>query len=84
MSHKVHPKIFRVKETNDWLSRGFYEKNFKRLLKEDFVIRSFLDKKLKQTKINNTKIRTAVNEIDIINNVVEKDDNVYIINFNII
>ena len=51
MSHKVHPKIFRVRETNDWLSRGFYEKNFKRLLKEDFVIRSFLDKKLKDLSV---------------------------------
>ena len=45
-------------------------------------INNVIKEELKQTKINNTKIRTAVNEIDIINNVVEKDDNVYIINFN--
>ena len=32
MSHKVHPKIFRIKETTDWLSRGFYDRNFKKLL----------------------------------------------------
>lgn len=45
-------------------------------------INNVVKEELKQTKINNTKIRNAVNEIDIINNVVEKDDNVYIINFN--
>ena len=45
-------------------------------------INNVVKEELKQTKINNTKIRNAVNEIDIINNVIEKDDNVYIINFN--
>lgn len=45
-------------------------------------INNIIKEELKQTKINNTKIRNAVNEIDIINNIVEKDDNVYIINFN--
>lgn len=45
-------------------------------------INNVIKEELKQTKINNTKIRNAINEIDIINNVIEKDDNVYIINFN--
>lgn len=45
-------------------------------------INNVIKEEFKQTKINNTKIRNAVNEIDIINNIVEKDDNVYIINFN--
>ena len=45
-------------------------------------INNVIKEELKQTKINNTKIRNAINEIDIINNVVEEDDNVYIINFN--
>ncbi len=62
MSHKVHPKIFRVKETNDWLSRGFYEKNFKRLLKEDFVIRNFLDRKLKDLSVERIEINRLPNK----------------------
>lgn len=66
MSHKVHPKIFRVRETNDWLSRGFYEKNFKRLLKEDFVIRSFLDKKLKDLSVEKVEINRLPNKTSII------------------
>ena len=66
MSHKVHPKIFRVRETNDWLSRGFYEKNFKRLLKEDFVIRSFLDKKLKDLSVEKIEINRLPNKTGVV------------------
>lgn len=66
MSHKVHPKIFRVKETNDWLSRGFYEKNFKRLLKEDFVIRKFLDKKLKDLSVERIEINRLPNKTGVV------------------
>ncbi|HOI60056.1 MAG TPA: 30S ribosomal protein S3 [Candidatus Pacearchaeota archaeon] len=66
MSHKVHPKIFRVKETNDWLSRGFYGKNFKRLLKEDFVIRAFLDRKLKDLSVERIEINRLPNKTGIV------------------
>ena len=45
MSHKVHPKIFRIQETGDWESRGFYEKNFSSYLEEDYKIREFLEEK---------------------------------------
>ena len=43
---KVHPKAFRIKETTDWESRGFYKKDFGKLLAEDFAIREFLKKKI--------------------------------------
>ncbi len=46
MSHKTHPKILRIAETKDWLSRGFYEKSFAKYLEEDFKIRKFLKDKL--------------------------------------
>jgi len=46
MSHKVHPKIFRIKSAEDWLSRGIYQKKFPQYLEEDFRIREFLEKKL--------------------------------------
>jgi len=62
----VHPKIFRVKETNDWLSRGFYGKNFKRLLKEDFVIRAFLDRKLKDLSVERIEINRLPNKTGIV------------------
>ena len=47
MSHKVHPKIYRIKGVEDWLARGFYKKEFPRLLEEDLEIRKFLEEKLK-------------------------------------
>jgi len=66
MSHKVHPKIFRIRETNDWLSRGFYEKNFKRLLKEDYIIRKFLDKKLKDLSVEKIEINRLPNKTGVV------------------
>ena len=46
MVHKVHQKIYRIKEMGDWLSRGFYGKNFPRYLEEDFKIRELLKNKI--------------------------------------
>ena len=46
MGHKVSQRILRIKEINDWSSRGFYEKRFPQYLKEDFNIRNFLEKRL--------------------------------------
>lgn len=46
MSHKVNPKSFKIREMKDWLSRGFYTKNFPTYLEEDFIIRKFIVKKL--------------------------------------
>ena len=66
MSHKAHPKIFRVKETKDWLSRGFYERNFKRILQEDFVIRTFLNLKLKDLSVDKIEINRLPNKISAI------------------
>lgn len=56
MAHKVHPKIFRIKETADWNSRWFNRKNFPRELEEDFKIREFLDKKLKEAAFESAEI----------------------------
>lgn len=47
MSHKVHPKIYRIRGLEDWLTRGFYKKDFPRLLEEDLAIREFLERELK-------------------------------------
>lgn len=56
MAHKVHPKAFRIKEISDWYSRGFYEKDFPRILEEDFRIREFLHKKLTKIGISEIEI----------------------------
>lgn len=41
MSHKVHPKAFRIKDIADWQARGFYGKKIAPKLREDFEIREF-------------------------------------------
>lgn len=69
MSHKVHPKIYRVEETKDWCSRGFYGKRFTQYLEEDFKIREFLKKKLpSNTLIEIIEIERSGNKLNIIIN----------------
>lgn len=66
MAHKVHPKIFRVKDITDWDSRGFYEKNFSNKIKEDFEIRKFLNEKLPRGVIEKIVIEKFPSKINII------------------
>lgn len=66
MSHKVHPKILRITETKDWLSRGFYKKKPSRYLEEDFKIRKFLEKELERASIENIEIERGETLVKII------------------
>lgn len=68
MAHRVHPKIFRLKEIANWNSRGFYKKNFAKLLEEDFRIREFLKKRLKETGLQSIEIERSLGKINIIIN----------------
>ncbi len=65
MSHKVHPKAYRIKETADWNSRGFY-KNPAESLEEDFKIREFLTKKLKKAGVEKINIERFSNRLNIV------------------
>ncbi len=66
MSHKVHPKIFRIRETEDWESRGFYEKNFASYLEEDFKIRKFLDSKIGKFGVGRIEIERSPGKVNVI------------------
>lgn len=66
MSHKVHPKILRIKETKDWLSRGFYQKRFPRYLEEDFKIRKYLKKQLSQASVEDIEIERSQSALKVI------------------
>ena len=68
MSHKVHPKIFRIKETKDWLSRWVGKKLYAKTLEEDFRIREFLQKKLKDASLESVEIERFASRITIIIN----------------
>lgn len=56
MSHKVHPKAFRIRWMQDWESRGFYDKNDARFLKEEFALRRLLEKDLAHAGVDSIKI----------------------------
>lgn len=66
MSHKVHPKSFRIRYIADWNSRGFYGKKLGPSLEEDFKIREFLNKKLGKVGIEKIEIERFAGKVNII------------------
>lgn len=66
MSHRVHPKAFRLKEMKDWDSRGFYEKKGPKYLEEDFRIREFLEEQLKLAGIARIEIERFPGRVKIV------------------
>ena len=66
MSHRVHPKAFRIRGIEDWDSRGFYEKDFALTLKEDLKIREFLQKKIGKLGVTKIEIERFPAKINII------------------
>ena len=66
MSHKVHPKALRISEIADWGSRGFYKKSFPEFLREDFVVRSFLEKKLAVAGVEKIEIERFAGKLNVI------------------
>jgi small subunit ribosomal protein S3 len=66
MSHKVHPKSFRIKGTEDWNVRGFYGRKMPQYLEEDFLIVTFLRKKLAEASVANVQIEHSANKLNVI------------------
>jgi len=66
MAHKVHPKIFRIGTITDWSSRWLVKKNLHSFLEEDFRIRDFLEKKLKNSNVENIEIERFPGKINVI------------------
>lgn len=65
MSHKVHPRAFRLGYTTDWGSRWFNKKKYKEFLEQDYKLREFIMSKLKQTAIKEVEIIRSANLINI-------------------
>ncbi len=68
MSHKVHPKVFRLRDLADWNSRWLDKKNLPQYLEEDFRIREFLEKKLKDGILQNIEIERSPGKVNVIIN----------------
>lgn len=64
MGQKTHPIGFRLAVTKDWDSRWFANKNdFPKNVKEDYVIRTFLEKKLRYASVPRIFIERASGRI---------------------
>src|SRR3989344_3111699 len=68
MAHKVHPKIFRIAETADWLSCWFERAAYPEALREDYLIRSYITKKLKEASVESVEIERFAGKILVIIN----------------
>ncbi len=66
MSHRVHPKIYRIRGIEDWNARGFYGKKMARYLEQDFLIKEFLRKKLAEASVASIEIERSENKLNII------------------
>ncbi|HJN62021.1 MAG TPA: 30S ribosomal protein S3 [Candidatus Parcubacteria bacterium] len=68
MAHKVHPKSYRLKRSADWDSRWMSKKNLRNYLQEDFVIREFLNNRLKEAAVKSVEIERFPVKVNIIIN----------------
>ena len=67
MTHKVHPKAFRIKGMENFNVRGFYSKKMSQYLEEDFLIKDFLRNKFSEAMVSNIEIEhSADNKLNII------------------
>lgn len=65
MSHKVDPRIFRIRGIGDWLSRGYYKQTAKNV-EEDFRIRDYLNEKIGKLGVEKVEIERFPGRINII------------------
>jgi small subunit ribosomal protein S3 len=68
MSHRVHPKVYRLSGVDDWNSKWQTKKNLAEYLEEDFVIRDFLTKELKDCGVEKIDIEKSQDRVTVIIN----------------
>ncbi len=67
MSHKVHPRAFRLGYTANWKSLWFSsKKKYQEYLKQDYYLRKFIMAYLKQAGVKEIEIKRSVNLVNII------------------
>ena len=66
MSHSVHPYSFRLGIIRDWKSRWFNMKKYTKFLREDILIREWLEKKMRGMYVESIDIERAPNLLNII------------------
>jgi len=66
MGHKVNPKSFRLGLNITWLSKWYNLKDYADLVRDDVLIRRFLQKKLKEAGIDRIEIERSPTQMSII------------------
>lgn len=66
MTHKVHPKIYRLQKLTDWTSRWLDKKKFSQYLEEDFRIREFLNNKIGKLGVEKIEIERLFGKTTVI------------------
>ena len=66
MGQKVHPYGFRLGYTKPWKSRWFVEKDYDKLLLEDYKLKTELKEKLKSASVSSVEVERPGNKLRII------------------
>lgn len=61
MTHKVHPKAFRIRGSDNFNVRGFYTDKMPQYLEEDFAVKDFIQEKFQEALIANIEIEHSTN-----------------------
>ena len=65
MGQKVHPKGLRIGIIKDWDAKWYSQKDYKKLLHEDFKIRKFVKEKLYASGVSRVEIERAANRVKV-------------------
>lgn len=65
MGKKINPIIYRIKQTRTWDSRWFAEKNFSELLKQDLLIKKYINKQLANAFVSHIVIERTPKEVNV-------------------
>ena len=63
MGQKINPTGLRVGIIKDWESRWFADKDYADLLHEDYVVREYIEKRLKDASVSKVEIERAANRL---------------------
>ena len=66
MTHRVHPYIFRINLLTTWKSRWFNPKRFQEYLREDTLLRYWLERRLRASHIERVEIERFPNHVHVI------------------
>jgi len=66
MTHRVHPYIFRIGGRTTWKSRWFHQGRFQEYLREDTLLRAWLERTLRSAHLKAVEIERFPNSLHII------------------